>query len=632
MAKRSEKLLILILSGVLVIGFMPITIVEAKENNITQTSEKKLYSDENYSWNIDENIIIENLNDEIGRLTPEVYENFRILKMYNDNINEQNEIMKIIEEFYKGIEEEKNIDKTAEKLTEEFKNLEQASRNIYEKCEDERLLREVEPWILSFEQLGIAGQAIIQSILDIKNDNFESWWSNYSKTKHALDEMKMIDTSNNFGERKGVKVASNTLTPFVKEMYRNSEKLYNNSNYGKNKLDTYDYKIYTNIENIEDMDFVVEDDEIIFQSNNHIPMKKNDYLGLKLGEFSKINDVLLDFESNSKKNVDLEYSINGIEWKSINSYPVSGKYIRFINNGDENINIDLEKFNINISINKNININTNSKEILGSIENLTDGDKESFVISKEQRKNDYYEVDLGTLKELNDIAVYMDTDDYIKSGVLEVSKTKERWTVLNDFSSEGKENSLSEKLKRKMNRIFGKVEKGSLGIEEKNGKKVVLGKGDGEKYRYIRIRIDEDSNSLSKLYEIEINKEYKEDIITFVTGLPNGELEKVSDGRESTAYVAGANPEEGDFLLYNMTTIKPVKNICILQDENNISMGKLSVRTLNEGWIQLGILDKAFNDIELAELNDKNILDIKIEWEENGIKPFIYEITPIYYD
>lgn len=632
MAKRSEKLLILILSGVLVIGFMPITIVEAKENNITQTSEKKLYSDENYSWNIDENIIIENLNDEIGRLTPEVYENFRILKMYNDNINEQNEIMKIIEEFYKGIEEEKNIDKTAEKLTEEFKNLEQASRNIYEKCEDERLLREVEPWILSFEQLGIAGQAIIQSILDIKNDNFESWWSNYSKTKHALDEMKMIDTSNSFGERKGVKVASNTLTPFVKEMYRNSEKLYNNSNYGKNKLDTYDYKIYTNIENIEDMDFVVEDDEIIFQSNNHIPMKKNDYLGLKLGEFSKINDVLLDFESNSKKNVDLEYSINGIEWKSINSYPVSGKYIRFINNGDENINIDLEKFNINISINKNININTNSKEILGSIENLTDGDKESFVISKEQRKNDYYEVDLGTLKELNDIAVYMDTDDYIKSGVLEVSKTKERWTVLNDFSSEGKENSLSEKLKRKMNRIFGKVEKGSLGIEEKNGKKVVLGEGDGEKYRYIRIRIDEDSNSLIKLYEIEINKEYKEDIITFVTGLPNGELEKVSDGRESTAYVAGANPEEGDFLLYNMTTIKPVKNICILQDENNISMGKLSVRTLNEGWIQLGILDKAFNDIELAELNDKNILDIKIEWEENGIKPFIYEITPIYYD
>lgn len=222
MAKRSEKLLILILSGVLVIGFMPITIVEAKENNITQTSEKKLYSDENYSWNIDENIIIENLNDEIGRLTPEVYENFRILKMYNDNINEQNEIMKIIEEFYKGIEEEKNIDKTAEKLTEEFKNLEQASRNIYEKCEDEILLREVEPWILSFEQLGIAGQAIIQSILDIKNDDFESWWSNYSKTKHALDEMKMIDTSNSFGERKGVKVASNTLTPFVKEMYRSS--------------------------------------------------------------------------------------------------------------------------------------------------------------------------------------------------------------------------------------------------------------------------------------------------------------------------------------------------------------------------------------------------------------------------
>lgn len=632
MAKRSEKLLILILSGVLVIGFMPITIVEAKENNITQTSEKKLYSDENYSWNIDENIIIENLNDEIGRLTPEVYENFKILKMYNDNINEQNEIMKIIEEFYKGIEEEKNIDKTAEKLTEEFKNLEQASRNIYEKCEDEILLREVEPWILSFEQLGIAGQAIIQSILDIKNDDFESWWSNYSKTKHALDEMKMIDTSNSFGERKGVKVASNTLTPFVREMYRSSEKLYNNSNYENNKLDTYSYKIYTNIDNIDDMDFIVEDDEIIFQSNNHISMKKNDYLGLELGEFSKINDVLLDFESNSKKNVDLEYSINGVEWKSVNSYPVAGKYIRFINNGDENINIDLEKFNINISINKNLNINTNSKEILGSIENLTDEDKESFVISKEQRKNDYYEVDLGTLKELNDIAVYMDTDDYIKSGVLEVSKTKERWTVLNDFSSEENENSLSEKLKRKMNRIFGKVEKGSLGIEEKNGKKVVLGEGDGEKYRYIRIRIDEDSNSLSKLYEIEINKEYKEDIITFVTGLPNGELEKVSDSRESTAYVAGANPEEGDFLLYNMTTIKPVKNIRVLQDENNISMGKLSVRTLNDGWTQLGILDKAFNDIELAELNDKNILDIKIEWEENGIKPFIYEITPIYYD
>lgn len=627
-----------------VIGFV------SNPMNQAQASKFALYSVANYSWNVKNYDPTESWNNAIETFVPEVADDFKTLSLnnadaytdYHQYRRKESEHMKpFIDEFSNNIKNGEDITTSASKLIEEFEIIEKASKNIYENCEDKLLIEEIEPWALSFEQLGIAGQHVVNSILNINNGDFESWWENYSKTKHALDEMNRISGSNNFGERRGANVATKVLTPFVKEMFEESANLYknifqdeNNSIYELNSTSVNSknfQKNYTNIEELKELNLAVNSDgDIVFPKINEINIESGEYLGVELNSLLKINDVLLDFEATEDSPLTLEYSINGIEWNRIDKYPIDGKYIRVINNGEKRVSGTLNTLKVDAVMNINARANTNVQIHFGTTEELIDGNKESYLWIDEQKSGDYYEVDLGSLVELHDVTVYMDSGEGSISGTLEVSKDNITWTTINDYSSISQGNTFTSKIKKKINAILGHFENESDIREEKQGLKAITGDANGHKYRYIRLKMTEDSNTWSKICEIEFNKEVPDEIITSISGAPNGEFEKVADGGLDTAYIAGSNPKEGDYLMYKMTTVEPIESINILQNEGNISNGKVSVRTLEGEWIKVGVLDKAFNKIDLSSLKNKNILNIKIEWEENKVKPFIYEITPIY--
>lgn len=742
--------------------------------NQAQASKFSLYSVANYSWNVEDYNSTESWNNAIGALVPEVQNDFKIFGIHNADAytdyhqyrRKESEHMKpFVEEFRTNLESDGDIKASAERILEEFVLIENAGRNIYENCADEGIIADVEPWVLAFEQLGIAGQSVINSILALQEGNFESWWENYSKTKQALDEMKRISDSNNFGERRGANVATHVLTPFIKDMFVESENLYkeilgdtNTSIYELNPITSYnntnleamvdgdegtnsyiqvqqkngdyygvdlgevipvndvrilqgrtdsDHDIFhrgileysldgktwvgigderegyeivaedlgiearyiryrlthagipggkpdlwtavrefsinyktpqkniTNIEELKGLKVKVKDDGTIsYPKVNDLVVEKDEYLGFELNSLIKITSLNLDFES-ERSPLTLEYSINGIEWNEYNGSPIVAKYVRAINKGEEATTGNIKKFEVSQVVNASPVATTNATVYEGETSNLVDGNKSTHLWTEEQRTGQCYQVDLGGQVELHDVTVYMDRGDYIRSGVLEVSKNGESWTTLNDFSAIPQGNNFTSNLMREVNKIVSKFDSSLRKYEEPNTKvdyKEITGDAEGESYRYIRLRVTGDSNYWAKINEIEFNKDVPEEIISAVSGNLNGEFAKVADGRIDTAYIAGTNPKEGDYLLYKMITVKPMDSINILQNPKNISNGVVSVRVLGEGWIKLGTLDSSFNYIDLSSLKNKNVLDIKIDWVENGVKPFIYEITPIYKD
>lgn len=637
--------------------------------NQAQASKFALYNVANYSWNVEDFNSSDSWNKAIEALVPEVQKDFKVFAMHNADAytdyhqyrrKESEHIKPLIEEFKTNLENNCHIKASAERILEEFVLIEKAGRNIYENCTDEGIFTDIEPWLLAFEQLGIAGQNVINSILAIKEEDFPSWWENYSKTKHALDEMKRISDSNNFGERRGANVATHVLTPFVKDMFEESEKLYkerftykDTSNYELNSITSYNNgnlnsiindkgtKQYiqieqinsTNIDELKGLNVTVKDDGTIsYPKVNELIVEKGQYFGFELNSLIKVTNINLDFESEGN-HLTLEYSVNGIEWNKYEGAPVVAKYLRVINNGEDSVSGKLKKFEINQVVNARPVVTSNATIYEGETSYLVDGNKSTYLRADEQRVGNYYLVDLGGQIQLHDVTVYMDRENFLRSGVLEVSKDGESWTILNDFSVIPLVDSFTSNLMREVNKIVSKFDsdiRKYQGTNENVAYKEVTGDAKGESYRYIRLRITGDSNYLYKVNEIEFNKYLPKESITSVSGAPGGEFSKIADERLDTAYISGKNPKDGDYLLYKRTSIKPLDSINILQNPNNISNAVVSVRVLGEGWIEVGTLDSSFNSIDISSLKNKNILDIKIEWLENGVKPFIYEITPIY--
>ena len=65
---------------------------------------------------------------------------------------------------------------------------------------------------------------------------------------------------------------------------------------------------------------------------------------------------------------------------------------------------------------------------------------------------------------------------------------------------------------------------------------------------------------------------------------------KVCDQDITTAF-APTGIEDGDYLTYQMSRINNVADLIVVQDPNNISEAKVSVKDINGTWREVGILD-----------------------------------------
>ncbi|MGL5244207.1 MAG: beta-N-acetylglucosaminidase domain-containing protein [Sarcina sp.] len=393
-----------------------------------------------------------------------------------------------------------------------------------------------------------------------------------------------------------------------------------NKNYGD--------KVLSNIEALKNIDLNIDNQtgSIAYPEVTDLEIAPENYFGVELNKLASIDEIKLAF-SGELTGLKIQYSINGIEWSDLETTASNGeltvidnivaKYVRVLNSSEEAANGNLTKFEIMRTVEANPVASTNAKIYDGNVENLTDGNFSTYLWTEEQKVGDYYEVDLGAPIDLHDINIYSHTGDYIRSGLIEVSANGETWTTIKDFS------------------LTPQVQEARVdpNIDTKSDFNIITGDAKGNKYRYIRVKMTAPSNMWTKVFEITFNETVKKEDVSSIESTIPGEVNKIADGRMDTAFEGERDAKAGDSILYKLTSVKDLKNIHILQDDGAISNGKVSVRSIDNEWVEVGTLDKAFNNINLQSIVDlgksNKILDIKISWEGNAPAPKIYEINTL---
>lgn len=629
-------------------------------------------------------------------------------------------------------------DSEIEDLINEFETITIAIKDFKTKCLNKELVKELEPWLNSLNDIAIGGKAIINSIIALQKSQIDIAWQQFSIAGKALETWDSYPTVE--GETNYAKAGSKRLQPFVYKMItyvknnlaplvdnnstdfipsfyavlggkeqvgdNRSEKIFDgddstfgewninqktNDYYGvdmgrvmpvenikiiqgkndsdhdyfhkavleysidgkdfiqlgdqyddtliikkedlnikaryvrlrlietgtANKADFWTHirefkvnqkevvkeRIYTNVESLKEVPLTLSQKEYSVRDLLDLTFKPNQYVGIKMTQLSVASNI--EFINTGLEELSLQVSCNGIEWEDVDV--VNNKvfrYLRIINQTDKNITGKINKLAVTVS---NLYINpvvceTNLKNGLkeGKWENLFDGDYSSYAWTNESQKtNDYIMIDLGATTSLYDVKIITeDGNPRFYNAKIEMSKDKQNWITIATVEND---NSTFEVPYR-----------------------YVIGNGNGEDARYIRILITNNSGYYLKLSEIEINKTVVENDETknIISSL-DGNLNNCIDNDIATVFTVRRPTVENDYLEYRLSENTKLNNFTILQDGQNITEAKVKIRTL-DGYQELEEFNRAAQTFDVSKLN-KNILAIRLEWQENQL-PSIYEI------
>ena len=128
-----------------------------------------------------------------------------------------------------------------------------------------------------------------------------------------------------------------------------------------------------------------------------------------------------------------------------------------------------------------------------------------------------------------------------------------------------------------------------------------------------------------QLFEVEYNQtvgDMGNHVVKLTDSNTDGLHAKVCDQDITTAF-APTGIEDGDYLTYQMSRINNVADLIVVQDPNNISEAKVSVKDINGTWREVGILDNQVVTLPV----DGRITEVKLEFDSTKPLPIIYEIV-----
>mgnify|MGYP000875204601 CR=1 FL=1 len=292
--------------------------------NQAQASKIALYGVADYTWNVTAYDYEQNWHRAIEAIVPEVAEDFKIFAANNGDTSSdryrraESEYLKpLLDAFRASIQAGTSIKTQAQELVLEFRKMSQASVNILANTKNKALLDEITPWLNAFEQLGIAGECVMKSLIDIEDGNMDGWWINYLAAKEAIEEMERIDEERS----EGVQVATLHVQPFVLDMLKTSEDMFNS------KLT---YRIDGSVKNLEpfssygssiDMSAMVDNRDSTY-AYIQIQQVNGDYYGVDLGKLTLVHDIRIlqgrtDTDHDIFQRGVLEYSTDGNNWTAI---------------------------------------------------------------------------------------------------------------------------------------------------------------------------------------------------------------------------------------------------------------------------------------------------------------------------
>lgn len=403
---------------------------------------------------------------------------------------------------------------------------------------------------------------------------------------------------------------------------------------------------------------------------------KGDYVGVKLSQpitLGKI-DILQGKNGNDGdyfKNVKLQYSVNGTDWKDIpgvepfkntrhiqvdlsdknieaqylrlenqenqeswiafREFDVDARYVRLINKTDAKKTFDIQKLSLKtFEIYEKSLVADQTTFAIGEAAsnpatNLFDGDRTTQVIYQgSQNQGAKFVYDLGQTIDLKTLKVVCrDSEiDFPHHAKISVSTDGQKWTDVMTIGNQDKENEGEASNEDNINDVL------PLHETSYNAK---LEENINQKARFIKFEITRTkvgSDKWVRFQEFEINGgEYMPTVNdpTFESDCldtRNGKYAYMVDADLSTAFVPA---KETGTLNYTVSDNNNVNVIKIIQGADAISNATVKARTLKnpDKWITLGTLAQTVNEFVLEK--DTVLLDVKLEWI--NVTPSITELV-----
>ena len=471
----------------------------------------------------------------------------------------------------------------AKAILAEFENMIAAVKDFRANCANKALVKELEPWLKSLDDLAHAGKAVMESLIALEENDVTTAWTKLSSASKYYDTMYTYLTAEDL-PNVYAKAGSRRLAPFVSKVISAAKnQLTPLVNPGDTTISPTLYAKMGGAEVVESADSkkMYDGDETTY-ATWEVKQQAGDYYGLDLGRVTTVTDVSIlqakeDGHHDIFHDAELQYSEDGETWTKIDAkvdgdritvdgLNVKARYVRYYlkttgYNGKPDYWTYVREFTVNKKVEEHDRIYTNV-DALRKTPLTFDGTE----ISIQDLKG-------VTLKPGNYVGIKLETPEAAKSFVKEVS-TEEGLTFEYSFDA--------------LNWSDTKSAKDLVGV------------------KYLRVR-----NSSDKDVTVDITKfgmdikslkpEAKLFQSTIKNGLSEGSYTNVLDENLSSYILTKENPGKGSYITFDLG-----KTIEVYDVEAVTSDG---LQRLYNAKIQISENNRDWTDIASVE-NDNSVMEV----------------------
>ncbi|QCJ41081.1 hyaluronoglucosaminidase [Bacillus sp. S3] len=392
---------------------------------------------------------------------------------------------------------------------------------------------------------------------------------------------------------------------------------------------------YTNNDNYKNIAAQHTLENTSLAETTNITLKPKEYVGVKLERIKELDSVTVNTTSDK---LTLQASVNKVEWKTPNEGTIA-RYVRLLNNTDENITFDLNKFSVSskeiygpsfVGTDMGISSSYGSTDSRNAGTLLAPFDKKfdtKAIFTDYQRKGQSITYSVGEPRIFNSLRVYNEENNinYIRDAKVQLSIDNENWTDVITLG-DGVDNLAGGKAD------YADMIADGYTHDSANPGNYYYGNDNigGIKAKYIRILFT--ANYLTRFAHInefvinggeyvktENNPTYIADPIEEEGFSPK----RLLDGDLTTAFRPNMTGKTNGSLTYRLSEKTDVALITIVQGANAISKAAVSARVGKDEWVELGVLNKSLNTFYNPTYD--HIFEIKLTW--GNVQPVIYELN-----
>lgn len=315
--------------------------------NQAEASKVAIYSGADYAWNTADFESHSSWQRAIKELTPDTVKSFERfadniggIKEHSGYYDESNYLSDKIDELTNELNSEEVSNETATVMLKEFELILQDVKEL-KKMNNTALLNDCKAHLYAHETLAKAGISGMKVILASNQENYMESLTSLIDLRERLNEkvtyiVKSLEAPDSNHKEQWerdnvVNVGSNKLVPLLKQVQEHYEQVVLN----KFKIESLEF-----ITNVEDLTAKITSTADSYTTSSiTTQLDLYQWVGMKFPEATRIGKVQVD--GIDLKDVRLQYSFNGIEWKefqtkksnnsNIFEYLIDATYLRLIN-------------------------------------------------------------------------------------------------------------------------------------------------------------------------------------------------------------------------------------------------------------------------------------------------------------